>query len=138
LLKRITQHHKRHGSVFDKFRQVIFFDKKSNREKHEHKDGEHGNHGVCHPCRSGRQFSSTLVALVQTLEALLSQVIRDYDRTRQALRSDPIPPGILAEANSSIDEAEILDTIREIASGGGRTLDDFLPELKKAACHQSV
>jgi hypothetical protein len=48
-------------------------------------------------------------------------------------RSEPVPPEMLAELLKNLNEAEILEDIEEIRSGGGRTLDQFIGELEELA-----
>jgi hypothetical protein len=43
----------------------------------------------------------------------------------------------MSEAVRTFDAKEVAEAIREIRAGGGRKLEDLLPELEKAAAGQS-
>ena len=45
----------------------------------------------------------------------------------------PVPPEIIAESLANFNEAELLEELREVQAGGGKTLAEFLPELWAAA-----
>jgi len=90
-------------------------------------------------------------AAAEALSSLTERVAERYDQMRGgkasgdpsdvgappgAPRPIPVPPDVLAAALREFDEAEILEGIREIRSGGGRRLEDFLPELQRAATSQ--
>lgn len=67
------------------------------------------------------------------LTALNAQVAKEYGAAHAALQTEPIPPEILEEAVRSFNEAEILEAINEIHNGGGRGLEEFLPDLERIA-----
>jgi hypothetical protein len=90
---------------------------------------------------AAREIASRLASLpvgeaAQVMTAINAQVAKEYSEAHASLRSDPVPAEILAEAERSFDEAEILETIREVRGGGGRRLEEFLPELEQIASHQ--
>jgi hypothetical protein len=89
---------------------------------------------------AAKEIASCLASLpvgeaTQVMTAINAQVAKEYSEAHAALRSDPVPAEILAEAERSFNEAEILETIREVQSGGGRRLEEFLPELEQLASH---
>jgi hypothetical protein len=49
------------------------------------------------------------------------------------LKPIPVPPEMIAEANRTFDEKEVMDAIQEVREGGGFKLHEFLPELEKLA-----
>src|SRR5438128_2200613 len=61
----------------------------------------------------------------------------DVGAPQDAPKPVAVPPEVIAEANRTFDENEIVETIREIRAGGGSKLEDFLPELEKFAHAQS-
>jgi len=87
-------------------------------------------------------------AAAEALSSLTERVAERYDEMRGggapgdpsdvgappgAPRPIPVPPDVLAAALRDFDEAEVLAGIREIRAGGGRKLEDFLPELQRLA-----
>lgn len=57
----------------------------------------------------------------------------DAGATAGAPKPIPVPPEVRAAALREIDEAQIARDMAEIRAGGGRTLDEFLPDLQRAA-----
>ena len=90
-------------------------------------------------------------AAAEALSSLTERVAEQYEEMRSggasgdpsdvgappgAPRPIPVPPDVLATALREFNEAEVLEGIREIRNGGGRRLEDFLPELQRAATSQ--
>lgn len=82
-------------------------------------------------------------AAAEVLAAFSASVAERYD-SRRANPSDagapagapkpvPVPAEVRAAAMGHIDEAQIAQDMAEIRAGGGRTLDEFLPDLQRAA-----
>ena len=55
----------------------------------------------------------------------------DVDDVPAAPNPVTVPPEVMAEANRTFDEQEVMDAIREIRDGGGFKLEEFMPELEK-------
>ena len=46
---------------------------------------------------------------------------------------EPVPPILLAWAKQTFDMQEYLDNVRDIQENGGKTLEEFFPEVEAAA-----
>ncbi|MDB5307107.1 MAG: hypothetical protein JWO38_1309 [Gemmataceae bacterium] len=95
------------------------------------------------------EIASRLAALnapaaAEVLSSLTERVAERYEQIRQADPSDmgappgapkpiPVPPEVVASALREFDEAEVLESIREMLGGDARKLEDFLPELERAS-----
>ena len=68
---------------------------------------------------------------------LIGQIARNVSHinlaTLELLKTVPVPPEVISEANRTFDEKEVVEAIDENRAGGGLKLNDFLPELEKLA-----
>ncbi len=68
---------------------------------------------------------------------LTAQIARNLNHINLAalelLKPVPVPPELVAEANRTFNEKEVMEEVHEVRSGRGFKLEDFLPELEKLA-----
>jgi hypothetical protein len=97
-------------------------------------------------CLAGLSPGATLAAI-----ALLCQRIAERTQSpdehaiparSSSLPGSPlpvtVPAEVLADAIHTFEEKEVAEAIREIRAGGGRKLDEFLPELEQIAADRDV
>ena len=99
------------------------------------------------PAEMGRlaEALATRLAVLNTLDAadalssFAELVAERYERIKSADPSGapvpmsiPTPPEVVAAILRDFNEAEVLEEMREMENGGGRKLEDFLPELLQA------
>lgn len=72
----------------------------------------------------------------------ISEIARNVNHVNLAalelLKPVPVPPEVVAEANRTFNEKEVLEAIEEIRAGGGFKLQEFLPELEVLAHEVSM
>jgi hypothetical protein len=86
---------------------------------------------------------STLLGSISPQDAesmllfLTAQIARNLNHINLAalelLKPVPVPPELVAEANRTFNEKEVMEEVHEVRSGRGFKLEDFLPELEKLA-----
>jgi hypothetical protein len=57
----------------------------------------------------------------------------DQSNQSEPFPREPIPPEIIEWARQTLDEAEVLEHVREIEATGGVQLEDFIAELEARA-----
>jgi hypothetical protein len=73
-----------------------------------------------------------------SLESSLPEDPSDVGAPPGAPKPMPVPVEVLTAARRDFNEAEVVEAIREIRGGGGRQLEDFLPDLEKAASEPDI
>lgn len=70
---------------------------------------------------------------VEAFSALCERVAREYDQSRTVTDDPqpvPVPPEMVELANRTFNEVEILEAVRELQVGGGRTFEEAIAELE--------